>query len=286
MQSAKRTGAPRPQHHSSPPRGPNVDHGPRAIRILLVEDQIVFRESFRTWLTLNPDIEVVGETDNVRDAVHLAGTLHPTLVLTEIRFERNHGIEGIREMTSMYPGIKIIVLTTHLSDPTVQAALQAGASGLLEKSASLEEVRSAIDNVIKGKTYLCPSAAEIVAHRCVTNGRGPLEMLTLREHEALRCIAGGMRNKDIAAYLCISVNTVEKHRANLMDKLNLRKVASLTAYAIERGLSVISATPNRSATGVVEAATVKGWDRAMPPPHTKKKGRVMKSGKQITRQGK
>jgi DNA-binding NarL/FixJ family response regulator len=219
----------------------------------------------------NPDIDVVGETGNVKDVAHLAGTLHPTLVLMEIFFSGIHGIAGIREMKSLYPRIKILVLTAHLSDTTVQAAMQAGASGLLEKSASLEEVWSAIDNVIAGKTYLCPRAAEIVARGYAGNSRGPLDMLTPREHEALRCIAGGMRNKDIALHLGISVNTVEKHRANLMDKLNLRKVASLTALAIQQGVSTISATPNKRATGVVEAARATDWDRAMPPPHTKKR---------------
>jgi DNA-binding NarL/FixJ family response regulator len=114
----------------------------------------------------------------------------------------------------------------------------------LEKSASLEEVRSALDNVIKGKTFLCPRAAKIVARGCAANGRNPLETLTQRERETLRSIAVGMRNKEIAAHLCISVNTVEKHRANLMDKLNLHDVASLTTFAIERGMIAINAIPN------------------------------------------
>lgn len=270
MQSARKTEAPRHQQYSSPTRCPKDDHGPRSIRILLVEDQTIFRESLRTWLTLSPDIEVVGETDNARDAVHLAGALHPTVMLTEICFQRNHGIEGIREVKSLYPQIKIIGLTALLSETSVHAALQAGASGLLEKSASLEEVRSALDNVIKGKPYLCARAAEIVARGYANYGRNPLQMLTQREREALRCIAEGMRNKDIALHLCISVNTVVKHRANLMDKLNLRKVAALTTFAIEQGLIAISAIPNGSATGVVEAASVKGSDRAMHYPAPRK----------------
>jgi len=286
MQSANRTGALRHQHNSSPTHGPRNGHGPGSIRILLVDDQIIFRETFRSWLTSNPEIEVVGEAGNVQDAVHLVGTLHPTLVLTETCFQRNHGIEGIRQIKSMYPEIKIVVITAYLSETMVQAALQAGVSGLLEKSASLEEVRSALDNVIRGKPYLCARAAQIVARGCVNKGRSPLEMLTQRELEALRCIAGGMRNKDIALHLCISVNTVEKHRANLMDKLNLRKVAALTAFAIEQGLGVISAVPNKRATDGTEAATVNGYDRAMPPPHTKKESRFRKSGKQFERQGK
>lgn len=286
MQSTKRTWAPRHQHNSSPTRSPRDGHGPHSIRILLVDDQIIFRETFRTWLTSNPDTEVVGEAGNAQDAVQLVGTLHPTLVVTETCFQRNHGIEGIRQIKSMYPEVKILAITAYLSETIVQAALQAGVSGLLEKSASLEEVRSALDNVIKGKMYLCARAAQIVAHGCVNKGRSPLEMLTQRELEALRCIAGGMRNKDIALHLCISVNTVEKHRANLMDKLNLRKVASLTAFAIEHGISTISAVPNGRATGVVEAATVNGYDRATPPPHRKKESRFRKSGKQIELQGK
>jgi len=286
MQSANGTGAHRHQQHSSPTRGPRDGYGPRSIRILLVDDQNIFRETFRSWLTSNPDIKVVGEAGNVQDAVHLVGTLHPTLVVTETCFQKNHGIEGIRQIKSMYPTIKIVALTAYLSETMVQAALQAGVSGLLEKSASLDEVRSALDNVIRGKPYLCARAAQIVARGCVNKGRSPLEMLTQRELEALRCIAGGMRNKDIALHLCISVNTVEKHRANLMDKLNLRKVASLTAFAIEQGVSAISAVPNGRATGVVEAATVSGCDRAMPPPHSKKESRFRKSGKQLERQGK
>lgn len=236
MRSTRRTNAPCHLDDSSQHAAGNGDLGQRSIRILLVDDQVIFRELFRTWLTLNPDIEVVGEAGNVRDALHLAGTLHPTLVLTEICFPGIHGIEGIREMKSMHPWIKIIALTTHLSETSVRAALRAGASGLLEKSASLEEVRSALDNVIKEKTYLCPRAAEIVACGCVANGRSPWEMLTQRECEVLKCVAEGMRNNDVAARLRISVKTVEKHRASLMSKLKLHTVASLTAFAIGEGL--------------------------------------------------
>lgn len=244
MQSARKTEASRHQQNSSPTRGPKDDHGPRSIRILLVDDQVIFRELFRIWLTLDPDVEVVGEADNGRDALRLATTLHPTLVLTELSLPGTHGVDLIGDMKHTWPRIKILALTSHVSEPLVRATLQAGASGFLVKNASLEEVKLAIRGVMEGKTYFDRLVADKLVHGYV-NDTEPLEMLTQRERETLKCLAEGMRNKDIAARLCISVKTVKKHRANLMEKLNLRKVATLTAFAIEQGL--ISAIPNGSA---------------------------------------
>lgn len=207
--------------------------GQRSTRILLVDGQSAFRELLRMWLTSNPDIEVVGEADNGRNALHLADRLHPTLVLMELSLPDIHGSELIREMKRMCP--KIIALTSHASEPLVQATMQAGASGFLVKKASLVEIKLAIHNVMEGKTYLSPLVTDGVV-RGYLNDRGPLEMLTQRERESLKCLAEGMRNKDIAAHLCISVKTVEKYRASLMSKLNLHTAAGLTTFAIENGL--------------------------------------------------
>jgi DNA-binding NarL/FixJ family response regulator len=253
MLSASNTMTRRHQRTPSLTDGWKVHPGLRSIRILLVDDQVIFREAFQAWLTSSPDTEVVGGVGNILDAAHLAVTLDPTLVLTEIgssqSFSECHGIEGIMEMKSLNPGIKVVVLTAYLSETSVQAALQAGVSGFLEKSGSLQEVRTAIVSVIEGKTYLCAQAAAIVARGCRNRGRSPLELLSPRELETLRCIAEGMKNKDIALRLSISANTVGKHRANLMDKLNLRNVAALTALAIEQGLMEVPAFQNVLATG-------------------------------------
>jgi len=150
-----------------------------------------------------------------------------------------NGIDAIREIKSRHPEIKIIVLTVHKSDEYIIAALKAGANGYMLKDASQNELFLAIDYVINGKTFLSPSISDKVVDAFLNTDKKDkpatvLDNLTAREREILKLVAEGNTNKKIADHLCISLKTVEKHRSNLMKKLDLRNTAALTAYAIEK----------------------------------------------------
>lgn len=191
-------------------------------------------------LSLSPDIDVVGEADNGRDAVHMTGSLKPNLLLMDLSMPGMNGMEAIREIKQRYPEVKIIALTVHRTEEHIRATLQAGANGYVLKDSTRNELLLAIRNVVDGKTHLSPSVSEKVIVGYLDGGsvniKSSWEMLTHREREVLKLIAEGQQNKKIADYLCISAKTVEKHRSNLMKKLNLHNTAAITVFAIENGL--------------------------------------------------
>lgn len=210
-------------------------------RILIAEDQTMFREGLRALLSSDPRLEVVGEAEDGREAVQLAEELTPDLVLMDLSMPRMHGVEAIREIKRRSPGIKVLVLTVHTDEEYILATLNYGANGYVIKQATYSELLTAIDTVLLGKPYLSPIISEKVISGYL-DGRKELrsesswDTLTSREREILKLIAEGYRNKEIADILCISVRTAEKHRANLMRKLNLHSVSALTAFALEKGL--------------------------------------------------
>lgn len=210
------------------------------ISVFIVEDHTIVREGLRALLSLDPHIEVLGETDNGRDAIHLVGTLKPTLILMDLSMPGMNGMEAIREIKKRHPEVRIIVLTVHKTEEYIRVALQAGASGYVLKDATHAELMIAIKSVMEGKTYLSPDVSEKIVVGYLDGGavsaKLPLETLTHRERVVLKLIAEGRQNKNIADYLCISVKTVEKHRSNLMRKLDLHNTAAITAFAIERQL--------------------------------------------------
>ena len=210
-------------------------------RILLVEDHTLLRQGLCSLLSSDPNIEVIGEADNGKDAIRLAVTLAPNLILMDLSMPGTNGTESIREIKKRYPGIKILVLTVHMAEEYIREALHAGADGYVLKHATRDELILAIKSVLNGKTYLSPDIAEKVVSGYLDGGKGinPVsawDSLTLREREVLKLIAEGQGNKHIASYLCVSVKTVEKHRSNLMRKLNLHNAAVLTSFAIEKGM--------------------------------------------------
>lgn len=214
-------------------------------RILLVEDHTLLRQGLCSLLSTDPNLEVVGEADNGKDAIRLAGTLSPNLILMDLSMPGTNGTESIREIKKRYPGSKILVLTVHMAEEYIREALHAGADGYVLKHATCDELILAIKSVLNGKTYLSPDIAEKVVSGYLDGGKGinPVsawDSLTLREREVLKLIAEGQGNKHIASYLCVSVKTVEKHRSNLMRKLNLHNAAVLTSYAIEKGMVSMS----------------------------------------------
>lgn len=210
-------------------------------RILIVEDHTLLRAGLRALLTQDPDIEIVGEADNGRDAVQSIGTLTPHLVLMDLSMPGMNGIEAIRDIKRRYPETRVLVLTIHKTDEYIHESLRAGADGYILKDATHDELRVAIRSVLNGKTYLSPDISGKVINGYLGGGSSPgpssaWDSLTHREREVLKLVAEGHPNKFIADYFCLSVKTVEKHRSNLMKKLDLHNASTLTAYAIEKGL--------------------------------------------------
>jgi two-component system, NarL family, response regulator NreC len=211
--------------------------------VLIVDDQTLIREGLRLMLSSLPDLEVVGEAGDGREAIRVAENLSPNLILMDLSMPRMGGVEAIREIKKSRPKIKILALTVNDSEEHVAAALQAGADGYVLKDSTREELLRAIQYVLVGKKVLSPSIVEKVIEGYLSGKKpGPpqtrWDTLTNRQKEILKLIGEGYTNKKIADYLCISTNTAEKHRSNLMEKLNLHSVAALTSYAIEKGLVV------------------------------------------------
>lgn len=209
--------------------------------VVIAEDHTILREGLRALLSSEPYLEVVGEAEDGREAIRRVEECTPDLILMDLSMPKMNGVEAIREIRKRIPETKILALTVHKTEEFVLEVLQAGADGYILKDASSSELIMAITSVLGGKRYLSPSVSQVVIEgylegRKTRESTTPWETLTKREREILKLIAEGHKNKEIADYLCISVKTVEKHRANLMRKLDLHSAAALTAYAMERGL--------------------------------------------------
>jgi DNA-binding NarL/FixJ family response regulator len=212
-------------------------------RILIVDDHTLLRAGLRALLNQDPTIEVVGESGDGRDAIRAVGQLMPHLVLMDLTMPGMNGIEAISEIKRRYPDVRILVMTLHKTEEFIHASFKAGADGYILKDATHEEFHVAFRNVLQGKTYLSTDVSAKVVNGFLGGGRGTagssvFSALTLREREILKLVAEGNSNRQIAAYLFLSVKTVEKHRSNLMTKLDVHNAAGLTSYAIERGLVV------------------------------------------------
>ncbi|MBL7179409.1 MAG: response regulator transcription factor [Pseudomonadota bacterium] len=210
-------------------------------RIIIAEDHTILREGLRALLSSDPNYEIVGEAEDGRDAIRCVEKLMPDLLLIDLSMPRMNGMEAIRDIKKRYPGIKIIALTVHKTEEYILATLEAGADGYVLKDATHGELAIAINSVLSGKPFLSPGVSGKVIEGYL-EGRKTLrfssawDAISQREREVLKLIAEGYKNKEIAAILFISIKTVEKHRSNLMKKLNLHNAAALTAFAIEKGL--------------------------------------------------
>jgi two-component system, NarL family, response regulator NreC len=209
--------------------------------IVIAEDYTILREGLRALISSNPDFEVVAEAGDGQEAINFVEKLKPDLVLMDLSMPRMNGMDAIREIRKRVPETKVVVLTMHKTEEHILAAFKAGADGYVLKDATHAELIMAAKNVLSGKRYLSPGISETVLQgylegRKTVKHRTSWETLTQREREILKLIAEGYRNKQIAEDLCVSVKTVEKHRANLMEKLDLHNVQGLTALAIEKGL--------------------------------------------------
>jgi len=215
----------------------------RKQKIIIAEDHTILRDGLKALLSINPEFEIVGEAQDGLEAIRQVEKLSPDLLLMDLSMPRMNGITAIRDIKKGHPRTKIIALTVHKTEEYILAALKAGADGYVLKDATHEELIMAIKTVLKGTPYLSPgvSAKVIEGYLDGKSGREAVtawETLSNRERDVLKLVAEGYKNKEIASYLCISVKTVEKHRANLMKKLDLHNAAALTTYAIKKRLVV------------------------------------------------
>ena len=196
------------------------------------------RDGLQALLESEPDFEVIGATAEGESAIREATTLQPDVVLMNLSMPHMSGTDTIARIKRKDPEIKIVVLTFHKEDQFIQAALQAGADAYVLKDDSREELFAALRTPVTGRRYLSPSIFErvILGYMDRTTKTPSWEILTKREREVMKLIAEGCRTKDIAAQLTVSPRTVERHRTNLMKKLDLQSVSAVTAYAIANGI--------------------------------------------------
>ncbi|MGD8702132.1 MAG: response regulator transcription factor [Desulfosarcina sp.] len=220
----------------------------RKHQLFIVEDHQLFREGLKAMLNKREDIEIVGEAEDGLEAVRRIRKAKPELVLLDLSMPKMGGISVMKEVKRELPETRILALTIHESDQYVLEAFEAGADGYCIKDASRKELMLAIDSLLEGKTYISPGISDQVMEGYLS-GRKTLkensrwDTVTQREREVLKLLAEGYTNKDIGEFLHISVKTVEKHRANLINKLDLHNIAQLTAFAIENGLVEIKKKP-------------------------------------------
>ncbi len=210
-------------------------------RVVIVEDHKILRQGLRSLLGLSSDLDVVGEAEDGLSAIRTILAIEPDLVLLDLNMPKMDGISVILEVKGRSPDTKILALTMHKDEDNILQAFKSGADGYCLKTAGHDELLMAIRSVLGGKQYLSPEISGKILEgyldsRKSIRNESSFDLLTRREKEVLKLVGEGYQNKEIADYLCISVKTVEKHRANIMEKLDLHTASALTAYAIEKGL--------------------------------------------------
>lgn len=212
------------------------------IKVMLCDDHAILRSGLSRLLGEQEDIEVVGEAENGREAVQKVQELYPDIVLMDIGMPVMNGMEATKQIKKRNPDVKVLVLTMHDNEEYLFQVLQAGASGYVLKKAADSDLINAIHVVARGDCFLYPSAAKMVVEDYLDKlktGQEPtssFDSLTDREREILKLVAEGYTNREIAESLFISVKTVETHKSNIMEKLNLHKRAELVRYAIKKGI--------------------------------------------------
>ena len=213
----------------------------KKIRVLLADDHQLIRSGLRLVLEREADIIVAGEACDGREAVALAKSLRPDVIVMDIGMPNLNGIEAAHQMTQDRPKVTIVMLSMHSDESYVLRALRAGARGYLLKDSAEADLIKAVHVVAGGKSFFSPSVSKVLLDDYVRKLKrsgtdDPFDLLTPRESEVLQLIAEGKSNKDIANLLNLSVYTVESHRSNLMEKLNLRGLPELILYAVRKGI--------------------------------------------------
>jgi two-component system response regulator NreC len=206
------------------------------IRIMVADDHVLVRQGFKMILAAQPDMQIVGEAANGREAVEQAEKLQPDVVLMDVTMPELNGIEATRRLATASPRTRVLALSMHKDAVYVREILRAGARGYLLKDSAEADLIAAVRSVAKGEGYLSPSVSDAVLTDYRRHVTDPLDLLTTREREVLQMIAEGKTNKEIATTLNLSVYTIEAHRGRIMEKLNLHSTGELVRFALRSGL--------------------------------------------------
>lgn len=209
-------------------------------RVLVADDHAVVRHGVRLLLEHEPDLEVVAEAANGAEAIAAVATGDIDLVILDVSMPRMSGLQAARELSRRHPGLRILMFSMYDNDQFLFESLRAGASGYVLKSGADQHIVEACRAAMRGETFLYPSAVTVLVRDFLERGGGDdvdgADVLTAREVEIVKLIAEGHSSRDIAELLVISVKTVDRHRANILEKLGMRDRVELTRYAIRRGL--------------------------------------------------
>jgi DNA-binding NarL/FixJ family response regulator len=216
-----------------------------ALSVFIVEDHTLVRSGIRALLQAAPNLSVIGEASNGRDAVEQIGELRPDLVLMDVAMPELNGIDAARQVHNALPSARIIMLSMHEDRQYVFESLKAGAMGYVLKSAAFQDLIGAIETVMSGRNYISPGLSDVVMNDYIRRAQGEeqaseLGRLSGREREVLQLIAEGKSSAEVGEMLHISVRTVDTHRHNIMTKLEIHSIAGLTKFAIRHGLCVLN----------------------------------------------
>jgi len=208
----------------------------KRIRILLADDHAVVRQGFKLILGAQPDMEIVGEAGNGREAVDLSEQLKPDVVVMDVAMPELNGIEATRRIGESAPHARVLALSMHKDSVYVREVLRAGARGYLLKDSVAGDLVSAVRSVARGEGYLSPGVSDAVLDDYRKHVTNPIDLLSSREREVLQMLAEGKTNKEIAGVLNLSVYTIDAHRGRIMEKLNLHSINDLVRFAVRNGL--------------------------------------------------
>ena len=207
------------------------------MRILLADDHKLVRAGIRALLEGMPNVKVIGEANNGREALELARSYKPDILLMDIAMKDMNGLDATAILHKELPACRVVILSMHATGDYLQQALRAGACGYILKDAATLELQLALDAVSRGDIYLSPAVSAHIVEGYLHQDKSPrADLLTPRQTEILRMIAAGNNTKEIAYQLEVSIKTVETHRAQIMERLGIRDVAGLVRYAIRTGL--------------------------------------------------
>jgi len=213
----------------------------KTIRIILADDHTVIRSGLKLLLERQPDLQVVGEAANGRQAVDSAAALEPQVAVLDIAMPQMNGIEATRQIVARNPAVSVVILSMHSDEGYVMRALQAGAKAYLLKDSAEADLIRAVRAVSEGKSFFSPAVSRMLLEDYMRQmqqkgASDSYELLTSREREVLQLIAEGKSNKEIATLLNLSLHTVETHRTRVLQKLNLHSVPELILYAVRKGI--------------------------------------------------
>jgi len=208
----------------------------KRIRILLADDHAVVRHGFKMILAAQPDMEIVGEAGNGREAVELAENLQPDLAVMDVAMPELNGIEATRRLAQSAPRTRVLALSMHKDSVYVREILRAGARGYLLKDSPAGDLLAAVRAIASGEGYLSPAVSNAVLDDYRKHVTNPIDLLSSREREVLQMLAEGKTNKEIAGVLNLSVYTVDAHRGRIMEKLNVHSINELVRFALRNGL--------------------------------------------------